>query len=217
MLRAPPPRSPAAATIVVAAAFALHVAVAWLLGRHAPVAPHAAAPIAARVSLRWLPPQVAASQRPADARPRSDAGAAAAQRRTPGGTAPSPTRAMRTMPTSDAPADEPDAAAASPGSAVPAGPAATGVPPAAQRRDAPPPSLLDSPATRQAIRDAARAPSLADLDGTTPRMGASQQLGASIASGARGDCDKGEYAGGGMGLLSLPFWAIAKLRERCGK
>ena len=81
----------------------------------------------------------------------------------------------------------------------------------------PPPSLLDSPATRRAIRDAARAPSLAELDGTDPRVSATQQLGAAIASGGYGNCDKGEFAGGGMGLLSLPFWAIARLRDQCGK
>lgn len=78
-------------------------------------------------------------------------------------------------------------------------------------------SLLDSPATRQAIVDAARAPSLADLPGTTQRVGQTQRLGNAIAAGAHGDCDKGEYAGGGMGLLSLPFWAIAKVRGDCAK
>ncbi len=77
--------------------------------------------------------------------------------------------------------------------------------------------ILNSPGTRRAIRDAALAPSLADLDGTTARANPTRQLGASIASGARGDCEKGEFAGGGMGLLSLPFWAIARLRDHCGK
>lgn len=81
----------------------------------------------------------------------------------------------------------------------------------------PPPSILDSPGTRRAIRDAALAPSLAELDGTTPLVSQSEQLGSAIASGAHGDCDKGEFVGGGMGLLSLPFWAIARLRDHCGK
>ena len=40
-------------------------------------------------------------------------------------------------------------------------------------------------------------------------------MGQEIARGARGDCLKGEYAGSGMGLLSLPFWLIAELREKC--
>ncbi len=81
----------------------------------------------------------------------------------------------------------------------------------------PQPSILDSAATRQAIIDAARAPSLAQLPGTTQPAGQTQRLGNTIAAGARGDCDKGEYAGGGMGLLSLPFWAAAKLRGDCSK
>lgn len=77
------------------------------------------------------------------------------------------------------------------------------------------PSILDSPGTRRAIRDAALAPSLSALDGTTDEPGQKEKLGAAIASGARGNCNKGEFAGGGMGLLSLPFWAIAQLREKC--
>ena len=36
-----------------------------------------------------------------------------------------------------------------------------------------------------------------------------------VCRGARGDCLKGEYLGGGMGLLSLPFLAAAALREQC--
>ena len=40
-------------------------------------------------------------------------------------------------------------------------------------------------------------------------------MGQEIARGARGDCLKGEYAGSGMGLLSLPFWLMAELREKC--
>lgn len=78
-------------------------------------------------------------------------------------------------------------------------------------------SILDTAATRQAIVEAARAPSLAGLPGTTRRAGQTQQLSDAIAAGAHGDCDKGEFAGGGMGLLSLPFWAVAKLRGECGR
>lgn len=77
------------------------------------------------------------------------------------------------------------------------------------------PLHLDSPAIRRAIRDAARGPSLADLGDAAP--GVDRKLGEAIAAGARGDCLKGEYVGGGMGLLSLPFLAIAKLREQCSK
>ena len=42
-----------------------------------------------------------------------------------------------------------------------------------------------------------------------------ERLGAEVLKSARGDCLKGEYLGGGMGLLSLPFLAAAALREQC--
>ena len=41
------------------------------------------------------------------------------------------------------------------------------------------------------------------------------QLGQEIARGARGDWLEGECVGSGMGLLSLPFWLMAELREKC--
>ena len=46
-------------------------------------------------------------------------------------------------------------------------------------------------------------------------LSAQQRMGQEIARGARGDCLKGEFAGSGMGLLSLPFWLIAEMREKC--
>ncbi|MBE2244701.1 MAG: hypothetical protein IAE86_18240 [Burkholderiaceae bacterium] len=101
--------------------------------------------------------------------------------------------------------------------AAPAASAAKQARSATAEGGAPQPSILDSAATRQAIIDAARAPSLAALPGTTQPVGQTQRLGSAIAAGARGDCDKGEYAGGGMGLLSLPFWAAAKLRGDCSR
>jgi hypothetical protein len=42
-----------------------------------------------------------------------------------------------------------------------------------------------------------------------------QVLPRAVASSAKGDCLKGEYAGGGMGLLSLPFLALAVARDAC--
>lgn len=77
------------------------------------------------------------------------------------------------------------------------------------------PSLLDSPATRRAILEAARQPSLRELGDVPSSPG--QRLGNAIADSATGDCLKGEFTGGGMGLLSLPFWALAQLREQCAK
>lgn len=80
-------------------------------------------------------------------------------------------------------------------------------------------SLLDSAATRRAIRAAARAPLLderaAAATGAPARATAEQRLGSEVQRAARGDCLKGEFLGGGMGLLSLPFLAAAALRDQC--
>lgn len=77
--------------------------------------------------------------------------------------------------------------------------------------------LLDSEATRRALRASARDPGLAAQAG---RFGSApltpeERLGAEVQKSAKGDCQKGEYLGGGMGLLSLPFLAAAALREQC--
>ena len=80
-------------------------------------------------------------------------------------------------------------------------------------------NLLDSDASRRAIRAAARKPSMAELgaqaSGANAALSEQEQLGREIARGAIGDCLKGEYAGSGMGLLSLPFWLMAELRDKC--
>jgi len=77
--------------------------------------------------------------------------------------------------------------------------------------------LLDSEATRRALRASARDPGLAAQVGRigTAPLTPDERLGAEVMKGARGDCLKGEYLGGGMGLLSLPFLAAAALREQC--
>jgi hypothetical protein len=92
--------------------------------------------------------------------------------------------------------------------------------PPARPASAPLPRLLDTEATRQAIRDAARQPLLSeraaramDLEPTTD----AQRLSAAAAAAAQGDCVKGEFAGGGMGVLSLPFLALAVARGACAK
>lgn len=78
-------------------------------------------------------------------------------------------------------------------------------------------SLLDSEATRRALRASARDPGLAARAGRvgSAPLSADERLGAAVQQGARGDCLKGEYLGAGMGLLSLPFLAAAALREQC--
>lgn len=79
--------------------------------------------------------------------------------------------------------------------------------------------LLDTEASRRAIREAARQRPIGEMGaqatGESAPLGPQERLGQEIARGARGDCLKGEYAGAGMGLLSLPFWLMAEMRDKC--
>ena len=177
----------------------LHAAGLWLLlnGRGDDAAPAAAARIAVR--LLPLPPSAAP---PA---PRSEPAATTRE------------RTARPRPAAARPRDP---------AALPAGPqapAAIGIAPlpadapASQALAEPPPSLMDGEATRRAIRAAAREPGLAAQAG---RQGPAlrtpdERLGDQVQRSAKGDCLKGEYLGGGMGLLSLPFLAAAALRDQC--
>lgn len=79
---------------------------------------------------------------------------------------------------------------------------------------APRPLLLDTESTRQAVRNAARQ---APLGVGLPQESAEQRLSRQMQEGARGDCLKGDFAGGGAGLLSLPFLAWAKASGKCAK
>jgi hypothetical protein len=94
------------------------------------------------------------------------------------------------------------------------------LPPQAPAASAVPGRLLDSAASRQAIRDAARGPLLAEraaaATGIEP-VSAAEKLSQGAAAAGLGDCMKGDYAGGGMGLLSLPFLALAAASGRCAK
>lgn len=118
---------------------------------------------------------------------------------------PAPTTPVQTEPAIAAPAAP----------AVPAAPASA----ATAAASAPAGGLLDTEASRGAIRDLARRRSTGELGaqatGASAPLGAQQRLGQEIARGARGDCLKGEYAGAGMGLLSLPFWLMAELGDKC--
>jgi hypothetical protein len=55
----------------------------------------------------------------------------------------------------------------------------------------------------------------ASATGLEPAPTAEERRAQANAATARGDCLKGEYAGGGMGLLSLPFLAVAAARGKC--
>ncbi|MDH0865303.1 hypothetical protein [Mitsuaria sp. GD03876] len=80
--------------------------------------------------------------------------------------------------------------------------------------------LLYGAATKRAVRQATQGQPLlaerADQASQAPeKVEASAKLGKEIMKGATGDCLKGEYAGGGMGLLSAPFWLLAEARGKC--
>jgi len=85
----------------------------------------------------------------------------------------------------------------------------------------PAPPLLNSEATRQAVRTAARTPLLSERAASAShdpgRENAQQRFGREVASTAYGNCLKGEFPGGGMGLLSLPFWLAAETTGKCKK
>ena len=99
-------------------------------------------------------------------------------------------------------------------------------------------AFLDNAATRQAIRAVARGDTLSSHAnaltheepgtelvaadgshaGTTrnlPPPPPAQLLAQNIAAAHKGDCGKGEYLGGGMGLLSTPFLLAAEAMGKC--
>ena len=49
------------------------------------------------------------------------------------------------------------------------------------------------------------------------RLAISISGGQEIQKAGNGDCLKGEFAGGGAGLLSLPFWLLAEARGKCAR
>jgi hypothetical protein len=92
---------------------------------------------------------------------------------------------------------------------------------AAKAASSPPPQtrLLDTAATRDAIRRIARERPLnqqADAAaGADDRPGAEQRLGRDIERAGLGDCAQGEFAFAGGGLLSLPALVYAELAGKC--
>lgn len=119
--------------------------------------------------------------------------------------------AMLTPPP-QAPASPPEAARPSPD---------PGAPPEATRPEATSSlRLLDNEASRAALRDLTRQPLLSERAATATglplRSGAQRRAEAASAAG-KGDCGKGEFAGGGAGLLSLPFLAAAVARGDCAR
>ncbi|WP_431102156.1 hypothetical protein [Roseateles noduli] len=80
--------------------------------------------------------------------------------------------------------------------------------------------LMYGAATQRAVRQSTRGQPLlaerADQASLAPdKIDASTKLGNEMMKGASGDCLKGEFAGGGAGLLSAPFWLLAEARGKC--
>ncbi|UDF37626.1 UNVERIFIED_ORG: hypothetical protein LHJ69_11360 [Shinella sp. XGS7] len=80
---------------------------------------------------------------------------------------------------------------------------------------APLPRLLDSEATRRALRQSA----LETPTGPPQALAenSQQRLERGMKGSAHGDCLKSEFLGGGMGLLSAPFWLLAEARGKCSR
>jgi hypothetical protein len=113
-------------------------------------------------------------------------------------------------------------------------------PPPVATASAPDLKFLDSVATRQAIRAVARGDTLASAGNALTHEDAGSELVAADGSHAglkrnlptassavalaqgvdaahKGDCAKGEFAGGGMGLLSAPFLLAAEAMGKCAR
>lgn len=174
----------------------LHAALVWLLARSA--APHDAQTVAPRrITLRMIPtPWVEPTPQ------RREPAARAMNRSMPVRTI-VPTRPIRRTVESVDPPQLEALSRAEPAASAPSRP----------------PSLIDTEATRRAIRASARMPSLTDEAARVAeqprRAGPQEQLGTAVRSAGKGDCLKGQFAGAGMGLLSLPFFVLAKARGDC--
>jgi len=192
------------------AVLALHLALLGLLIDSSAMraAREPSSPPPTRITLRLITPPPAAAPAPAVGEP-PQLGRLPKPKPMPMPTAAPPTRNSAAQPPANTPAF-----------ASPPQEAAARAEPAASAQ-APLPSLLDTEATRRAIRASARTESLGDqLAGAREepeRAGAQARLANGVKSAGKGDCLKGEYAGGGMGLLSLPFLAIAQARGDCAK
>ena len=148
-------------------------------------------------------------------------------------TAPTPARANAPARTPAPPHEDAAQAITLPAPRIEAAP-----PVAAASAPAPDLKFLDSAATRQAIRAVARGDTLASAGNALTHEEAGSELVAAdgthvgmqrnlpIASSAvalaqgvdaahKGDCGKGEYLGGGMGLLSTPFLLAAEALGKC--
>jgi hypothetical protein len=144
--------------------------------------------------------------------------------------------AARPVPAPQRPHDDAKQAGATPAPDEPVPIVAAAPPPASAPR--PDLSFLDNAAARQAIRNVARGDTLAShgnaltheesgsellaADGShcnckrdLPPPPPAQLLAQNIAAAHKGDCMKGDFLGGGMGLLSAPFLLAAEAMGKC--
>jgi hypothetical protein len=215
------------------AVLALHLLALWSW-REATVLPRPATRTPAALSLRWVPqathpagthapPAVqraaapAAAPRPARAVTRSAAVAPAAHSL-------QPLPPTKTAPAARQPGHPQAEATESPPAPTiapsPPGATATSAVPASPPPEADPAALLDSAATRQALRQLARQrplTELADEAGGVAPPAPDTRLGQAVAQAGKGHCAKGEFKGSGMGLFSLPFWVAALARDDCAQ
>jgi hypothetical protein len=195
--------------LVLLVVAALHLLLLVLLQRTLQLPPARTAPAQAPLVLVWVKPQQPTPPPTSPPAPSPAPLKAAAPQRP----VPTPTPALR--PAQPAITAEPAGTQV----AAPASAASTATAAAATAASAPAGGLLDTEATRRVIREAARQRSIGEqgalATGEKGPVSEPDKMGQEIARGARGDCLKGEYAGSGMGLLSLPFWLMAELREKC--
>jgi len=216
-MQGPVLKPPAPSPWVVVTVLALHLLLLWGLheATHKPTPP--APRLTPAMSLkrvteaRVIP---AAAPRPTD--PAHTSPAAVPRR---------PRDARARMAPSPSPTVDPQPGSVDP-SPLPAGIAAQARQPEAEADQpvaATPPAsspLLDSLASRRAIRELARQQPITEqaaLASATPLPAPGARLGERIREAGKGDCAKGDYFGAGMGLLSLPFLMAAAVRDDCAQ
>lgn len=212
-------RSRRLGTLAVVVALHLALLLAWRLA----LRPHVDVSVASTpAGLLWLQPPRPAAPPPGQAQERPARAAATGPRPE---TASPAARTVAPLPRPSRPAEGTWVAPAPAGNAAPpetavAATAAPAPPPPASAPQPPAGSLLDSEATRQAIRQIARQPLLSERAASAtgePFRTAEGRLAEAAAQAGKGDCMKGDYFGGGAGLLSLPFLAAAVVRGQCAK
>lgn len=193
----------------LAGAVALHLLALWLLRdalgpRQAPATGHT------RPSMVWVAPA-----------PRAAIAAAPAA---PPRTRPSRRAVEGARPTTHRPPPDTPARHAPPGmeppSPEPAAPSGTAPPTDGHGPGSAAAQFLDAPHSQRALAQAARtATPAAQAMQALPHGGPTtqEQLAHGLQQARHGDCAKGEFKGGGMGLLSLPALAAAMARGECSR